>query len=120
MNLGDFEGWTNEEVEQHVISSWQHPQGFGGLELLIAYESVGHYGCDSSAFFILRDEKGNIFEVNGSHCSCYGFEDQWILEETSFAVLEERKWLFSTGGYDREAEENMKKVRDEIRRYNQS
>lgn len=31
-----------------------------------------------------------LYEVNGSHCSCYGLEDQWEPEETSVQALRHR------------------------------
>lgn len=37
--------------------------------------------------FVLFEKEGRLFEVNASHCSCYGLEDQWRPEETSFDVL---------------------------------
>lgn len=70
------------------------------FEVLIAYESVGSWGCDSSSFFLLRERAtGKLFENHGSHCSCYGFEDQWTPEETTLEYLKSDKFSFSTGGY---------------------
>ena len=31
-----------------------------------------------------------LFEVNGSHCSCYGLEGQWDVEEINIKELEQR------------------------------
>ena len=54
------------------------------MEVLVAYESVGSWGCDSSSFFLLKDKtSGKMFEVHGGHCSCFGFEGQLQLEETT-------------------------------------
>jgi hypothetical protein len=36
------------------------------------------------------EKNGILYEVSGSHCSCYGLEDQWEPEETSIESLEHR------------------------------
>jgi hypothetical protein len=51
-----------------------------------AYESGGY---DGDAFVLLK--KGNqYFETHGGHCSCYGLEGQWDLEETTEEALKHR------------------------------
>lgn len=42
-----------------------------------------------SAWVVFR-KNGTLYEVNGSHCSCYGLEGQWKPEETSFEALQHR------------------------------
>ena len=37
--------------------------------------------------FVLFHRGNKLFEVNGSHCSCYGLEDQWAPEETTLESL---------------------------------
>lgn len=39
---------------------------------------------------VVYEENGKFFEVHGSHCSCYGLEDQWQPEESSYEHLLER------------------------------
>lgn len=59
-----------------------------GVEILLA--SYGEdYGYDGAAFVLFR-KGGALYEVNGSHCSCYGLEDQWKPEETTIAALRSR------------------------------
>jgi hypothetical protein len=84
-----------------------------GAEILLAYYHVGDYGCDSSAFVLYRKD-GKLWEVNASHCSCYGLsesgysgetESQWDPEETTVEALEHRATKGSlgwVGGYDDE------------------
>ncbi len=85
------------------------------MAVLVAYESVGSWGCDSSSFFLLK-HKGTekLFEVHGSHCSCYGFEGQLQLEETNIEALKHRVKnggnVFYCGGYDENETENQKIV----------
>lgn len=49
------------------------------------------YECEyegKALVVFLRD--GHLYEVNGSHCSCYGLEDQWDEEETTVEALRHR------------------------------
>jgi hypothetical protein len=87
------------------------------MKVLIAYESVGSYGCDSSSFFLLQNKKTNeLFEVHGSHCSCYGFEGQLLLEPTTIEALKARNetGVFYCGGYDYNETENQMLVKEYI------
>ena len=41
--------------------------------------------------FLLKDKtSGKMFEVHGGHCSCFGFEGQLQLEETTIEALKFR------------------------------
>ena len=127
--LADLKERSNEEVLEHLamnysgkaIGPYTYDKGaeedvLGARALLedktvlIAYESVGAWGCDSSSFFLLQDGQGRLYEVHGAHCSCYGFEGQLDLEETTLQALKFRLGndgiLFSCGGYDDECDEN--------------
>lgn len=44
---------------------------------------------EGSAFVLLQIDN-KLYEVHGSHCSCYGLEGQWDLEETCVEALEHR------------------------------
>lgn len=58
-----------------------------GANILFAeYDNGGYEG----SAFVLLERQGKLFEVHGSHCSCYGLEDQWGEEETSIEALEHR------------------------------
>jgi hypothetical protein len=85
LTLGDLAGNSDEALRQHIVNDYQASlDEVNKYEILIAFEECGPWGCDSSSFFLLR-EKGtkNLFEVHGSHCSCYGFEGQFKPEPTS-------------------------------------
>ena len=119
--LEDLKGMTEAEVKAHLVSSYEADSKLvDDLDIVIGYESVGAWGCDSSSFFLLKDKAGKLFEVHGSHCSCYGFEGQFVLEETSvealkFRVKESRYGsVFYTGGYDSDSDGNCKAVNDYI------
>lgn len=55
--------------------------------VIAAYYDIDGY--DGSAMVVYRKE-GKLFEVHGSHCSCYGLEDQWKPEEISYEALYDR------------------------------
>jgi len=120
--LEDLKSMSEAEVKSHLMGEYEAPSDLvNKLDILIAYESVGSWGCDSSSFFLVKDkETGVLYEVHGSHCSCYGFEGQFTLEETSVDALKfrvkESKYgsVFYTGGYDRDEETNYKAVNDYI------
>lgn len=60
---------------------------FKGVEILLAsYGTGGYEGID----FVLFRRDGQLYEVNGSHCSCYGLEHQWDPELTTVEALRHR------------------------------
>ena len=83
--------------------------------VIIAYESVGSWGCDSSSYFLLRHkETGEYQEFSGGHCSCYGFEGQFEPQEATIEYLKSDKFHFYCGGYDDNETENQKAVKEFI------
>lgn len=69
-----------------------------GARIIIAWYGDGDY---SGAAFVLFRRDGKLYEVYGSHCSCYGLEGQWDPEETSRAALKHHAntgYMFS--GFD--------------------
>ncbi|MGM1023504.1 MAG: hypothetical protein ACQEXV_23960 [Bacillota bacterium] len=68
------------------------------IEILFAYYTYADY---TGKAFVLFRKDGKLFEINGSHCSCYGLEDQWDPEETNVEVLCHRLTVGSMGrSYD--------------------
>jgi hypothetical protein len=64
-----------------------------GCEVVFAYYTYEDYSGD--ALVILRDpHDGKFYEVNGGHCSCYGLEGQWEMEETTMDVMMQRSTPF--------------------------
>ena len=64
-----------------------------GCDVVFAYYTCESYSGD--ALVILRDPHSGVFyEVNGGHCSCYGLEGQWDMEETTLDVMLQRSTPF--------------------------
>jgi hypothetical protein len=40
--------------------------------------------------YVVFEKDGKLYEVSGSHCSCYGLEDQWEPEEVCLPELANR------------------------------
>lgn len=77
--FGDF-GSKEDMMHNFMITSEQ----LEGVEILYAcYNSEAYEGW---AQVIFRKD-GILYEVNGSHCSCYGLEGQWEPEETTVKAL---------------------------------
>lgn len=68
----------------------------------ILFAAYGSGGYDGDAFVLYR-EGGRLYEVNGSHCSCYGLEDQWEPEETTVESLKSRKYILSDYSHKQDA-----------------
>lgn len=51
--------------------------------LLASYGTPSYEGYA----FVLFERDGQLYEVNGSHCSCYGLEGQWEPEETTVEAI---------------------------------
>jgi hypothetical protein len=80
-------------------------EDLAGATVLIAWYGYGDY-CGSS--FVLYEKDGKLYEVNASHCSCYGLEGQWEPEETSWAALAMRQFYGDGCEGGKEAIEAMK------------
>lgn len=53
-------------------------------QILFASYGGASYEGDATVIF---ERDGKLFENHGSHCSCYGLEDQWAPEATTAAAL---------------------------------
>jgi hypothetical protein len=112
--LADLEGYTNEEVLNHLATEYsgtasesytygetteqdikEATQLLKDKTVLIAYEYDSHADYTATSFFLLQDQQGKLYELHGSHCSCFGFEGQLDLEETTIKAL---KFRLENGG----------------------
>lgn len=118
--LADFAGMDSAQVKAKICEDFGiEPASVESCEIVVAYMSVGDWGCDSGAFIVFRTG-GNLYEVNGSHCSCYGFSEagldggptQWQPEETDvWAISRRDDWALACGGYDDDREANAAAIR---------
>ena len=80
MYLENFK--NNEDIVNNYEGT--SAQDLKGAKVLLAWYGYGSY-CGSS--LVVYKKKGKLYEVNGSHCSCYGLEGQWSPEKTSWKAL---------------------------------
>lgn len=76
----DFEDLQLAEPERQekVVKSYDN------INILFASYSYENYSGDA---YVLFEKNGKLFEVFGSHCSCYGLEGQFDPEEVSLEEL---------------------------------
>jgi hypothetical protein len=71
----EFEGYSAEDI----MGAFKQPFD-PEIKILIADYSYENYSGNA---FVLFEQNGQLFEVHGSHCSCYGLENQWDADLTS-------------------------------------
>ena len=76
----DDDGYSYKEIKPYAGE-------LDGVNVLLAYYCYESYEGDA---FVLFEKDGQLFEVNGGHCSCYGLEGQWEPEETTREALLKR------------------------------
>ena len=129
--LADLSSFSESEIIEHLVNNYsrtadssddeyynhkeESSKKLDGMSVILAYESVAGSGEYAESFFLLkRNSDGALFEVHGSHCSCYGFEGQLDLEETNSVALKYRAINgHLLGGFD-EFEKDEKIIKDYI------
>lgn len=71
--LNDWEGCSREEILRDFSEEDKED-----VNILLASYSNENYEGNA---FVLFEQGGKLYEVHGSHCSCYGLEGQWETEE---------------------------------------
>lgn len=101
----DFEGaYGIERLTSEQIAKYDH------VDVLLASYSYQNYSGD--AFVLFRNKNdGKLYEVHGSHCSCYGLEGQWSEEFCDLDSLKHRV----TKGYIGLDDYSGNAFKDEIR-----
>lgn len=86
-------------------------QELAGCTILFAAYELDYL---QSQALVVFERKGQLYEVNGSHCSCYDLEGQWEPEETSVEALRHRlnEGIFGEilGEYAQEFEQMLDEV----------
>ena len=129
--LADLSSFSESEIIEHLVNNYsrtadssndeyynhkeESSKKLDGMSVILAYESVADSGEYAESFFLLkRNSDGALFEVHGSHCSCYGFEGQLDLEETNSVALRYRAINgHLLGGFD-EFEKDEEIIKDYI------
>ena len=79
------DGFDNE---QDILDQFDAgDDALNGAFVLYATYTYEDYSGDA---FVLFWRDGQLYEVNGGHCSCYGLEGQWEPEETTADALVHR------------------------------
>lgn len=79
------------------------------VNVLLAWYCYEYYS--GSAYVLFKNTEGKLFEVHGSHCSCYGLEGQWEPEETNAEAL--RHWI-QNGHIESAYKEQLKQIVREL------
>lgn len=96
------EMWLSSKIKtREVLNEWKN------IKILFATYTYANYSGDA---FVLFEKNGKLYEVNGSHCSCYGLEGQWSPEEVNLKELYNRitGGSFGVGYYGEEDEFEFK------------
>ena len=88
----------NWRCKEDVLNDFQiSDKNTDDINILFASYGDDNYSGDA---WVLFEQDGRLYEVNGSHCSCYGLENQWEPEEVGLRDIEYRLTKGSFGTYD--------------------
>lgn len=108
--LCDFAGWSEQQVKEHLVNVYQATrEEVDRFKILIAHECEDSY--DGYSNFLLEEKStGKVFEIHGSHCSCYGFEGQFKPEATTaeYLLSEHAGWYSEEGSAKNWVRENIR------------
>lgn len=79
-----------------------------GYKVLYAWYEYADY---SGSAFVLLKKGRKLYEVNGGHCSCYGLEGQFDLEETSAEAILKRQYFGVNSDIVKNLEKLLKKTK---------
>lgn len=82
-----FDDWDTGKLAGLLEDFNITPGDISDGEILFASYTYENY---SGSALVIFERAGHVYEVHGSHCSCFGLEGQWAAEETSWAALNAR------------------------------
>jgi len=84
--------WSEEDVIEFITREFQTPRdSVSCFEFIVVFLEDG--GWEGSAYFLMKHrETGDFYEASGSHCSCFGFEEQWDPKIAPKAYLVSEKY----------------------------
>ena len=96
---GNKSYWLEKKAQMDKVI-----EKYKDINILFASYGNDNYSGDA---WVLFEQEGILYEVSGSHCSCYGLEGQWEPEPVSLKELEHRL-LNGTFGIDDWSDNNFK------------
>lgn len=122
---GDLMDRSSQQDEFNQYQNDEHDSDYNRIEvefpdnLHIFYSYYSYEDYSGYGFLWGYDESKDTFFYNsGSHCSCYGLEGQWDVEEHTFeemiAVLERQIEQYDSTDYYYETEKNLYEARVEL------
>lgn len=88
---GDISNWSVKECLDW-INSENESKIKTGLFPIYGYVNEGSYEGDAK-FLLVEPETGLFYDISGSHCSCYGFENQFEPEICPLEyIAKSKKW----------------------------
>lgn len=91
----DFSGTRWDAYREEDSTPVEEQPQFAGFEIIFGSYSYESWSGDA---FVLCRKDGQLYEVNGGHCSCYGLEGQWEPEETTLEAVLHRMNEGNLGG----------------------
>lgn len=88
--------WAEGGEAQMLYDFEIGPDALVRVTVLVASYTYEDYNGDA---YVLFERDGKLWEVHGSHCSCYGLEEQWEPEQTDEASIRHR---FTKGYFGRD------------------
>lgn len=85
--FNDFADATDEEIIEAFAPLTGEPVYRPDMHVLVADYTYEDY---SGSAFVLFEQGGVLYENHGSHCSCYGLEDQWQPERVQVEEMRRR------------------------------
>lgn len=79
--LNDWEDSTKDEI----LDEFEALEEDRDVNILFATYDFSNWQGDA---FVIAEKNGKLFEVHAEHCSCYGLENQFVLEETNIEAIE--------------------------------
>lgn len=76
-------GWRGTQWGWEVNAPMVEGMATDQEVLFAGYQSQDYQG----SALVLFSRDGKLYEVHGSHCSCYGLEGQWSPEETTWEAI---------------------------------
>ena len=94
--------WKDSKLQGMLDDFQIKKEDIEGCNILFASYTNENYSGNA---FVLFEKDQNLYEVNGSHCSCYGLETYWEPELTTVEAIEDRitKGYLGSNAYEGES-----------------